>query len=77
MDKKIFLIILVSFLFYGCDRPEYTPKEISRISYGDGYCILRDDRMVIIKVGDSVDMMPIELVSSDLALALTDKLNEE
>lgn len=50
----------------GCDSVPPEPKEIARVPYNDGHCILRDDFMVVIECSGGRDMLPVSLVSQKL-----------
>jgi len=67
-------VVLVSALA-GCGSNKPQPKEIARVPYSDGHCILRDDMMVIIECSGSIDMLPLSLVSQELVDAFTEKLD--
>lgn len=53
-------------LIIGCSSEPPEPKEIARVPYSDGHCILRDDGMVLIETPNGRDMLPVNLVSQEL-----------
>jgi hypothetical protein len=68
---KLFLLLIA-----GCSSglKESGPKEIARVPYHDGYCILREDLMVVIECSGGRDMIPLSLVSQELVDAFTAQL---
>lgn len=58
----------------GCDSEPPEPKEIARVPYSNGHCILRDDGMVVIECSGGRDMLPVTLVSKELVEAFIAQL---
>ena len=58
----------------GCSSVSQEPKEIARVPYHDGHCVLREDMMVIITTPSGLDMLPVSLVSQELVDAFTVQL---
>jgi hypothetical protein len=58
----------------GCSSQPPEPKEIARVPYSDGHCILRDDGMVLIETPNGRDMLPVYLVSQELVDKFTAQL---
>ena len=74
------LLIGVLIMVAGCsseppEPPE--PKEIARVPYSDGHCILRDDGMVLIETTNGRNMLPVYLVSQKLVDKFTAQLEVE
>jgi len=66
-------VVIVSTLS-GCDSAPSEPKEIARVPYSDGHCILREDLMVVVECSGGRDMLPVSLVSQELVDAFTAQL---
>ena len=58
----------------GCSEE---PKELSRVPYSNGHCILREDGMVIIECSGGRDMLPVTLVSQELVDAFMKDLESK
>ena len=75
MVRFLIGVLLVSAIVCNLGPPE--PKEIARVPYSDGHCILRDDGMVVIECSGGRDMLPVTLVSQDLVDAFTTQLEAQ
>lgn len=59
----------------GC--AEQGSKEVARVPYSNGHCILREDGMVVIECSGGRDMLPVTLVSQELIDAFTKELESK
>lgn len=71
LNNNFQFTLLLMILIMGCNSE---PKEIARVPYSNGHCILRDDGMVVIECSGGRDMLPITLVSQELIDAFTAQL---
>lgn len=69
------IMIGVIAMVIGCAEQE--PKEIARVPYSNGHCILREDGMVVIECSGGRDMLPVTLVSQELVDAFTKELESK
>lgn len=74
LDNSFNFTLLLMILITGCSSKTPEPKEIARVPYSNGHCILRDDGMVVIECSGGRDMLPITLVSQELIDAFTSQL---
>lgn len=66
LNNHFQLTLLLMILIIGCSSKPPEPKEIVRVPYSNGHCILRDDGMVVIECSGGRDILPITLVSQEL-----------
>ncbi len=54
-----------------------SPKEIARVPYSDGHCILRDDATVVVQCSGGTDILPLNLVSKELQTQFLNQLEKK
>jgi hypothetical protein len=74
--KYILTLLIAIIVMIGCQENK-GPKEVSRIPYGDGHCVLMDNGWVIIEDKNSKDALPITLVSESLIKAFEEDLEKK
>jgi hypothetical protein len=54
-----------------------SPKEIARVPYSNGYCILRDDATVLVQCSGGTDILLLALVSEELQTQFLNQLEKK